>query len=64
VPGWATGKVDQLYASIHDAHNPYEVKSVGGVAPAPAPAPEPAPAAPPAAPAPAPAPEPAPTAPQ
>lgn len=63
VPGWATGKVDQLYASIHDALKQYEVKSVGGVAPAPAP--EPAPAAPPAAPAPAPAPaEPAPTAPQ
>ena len=59
VPGWATGKVDQLYSAIHDALKQYEVKGVGGIAPPPAP--EPAPAAPPPA---APAPEPAPTAPQ
>jgi len=41
VPGWATGKVDQLYSTIHDALKQYEVKGVGGVAPAPAPVPEP-----------------------
>jgi hypothetical protein len=45
VPGWATGKVDQLALSIHEALKPYEVKQLGGVTPAgPAPA-APAPAA-------------------
>lgn len=45
VPGWATGKVDQLALSIHDALKQYEVKQLGGVTPAgPAPA-APAPAA-------------------
>lgn len=46
VPGWATGKVNQLALSIHDALKQYEVKQLGGVTPA-----GPAPAA--AAPAPA-----------
>ncbi|MEO8707313.1 MAG: hypothetical protein ABI867_45215 [Kofleriaceae bacterium] len=62
VPGWATGKSDQLAFEIYDAMKQYEVKSVGGVAPAPpAPAVAPIPAAdpsgsgePPVAPAPAP----------
>ena len=34
VPGWATGKVDQLALSIHDALKPYEVQTLGGVTPA------------------------------
>jgi hypothetical protein len=60
VPGWATGKVDQLALEIHDALAQYEVKSVPGSAPPPmAPAPAPAPAADPATAAPAPAPAPA-----
>lgn len=42
VPGWATGKVDQLQFAIHDALKQYEVKQPGGIAPAPAPAPAPA----------------------
>jgi hypothetical protein len=50
VPGWATGQVDELQYEIYKALKPYEVKSTGGMAPAPA-APAPAPAAP--APAPA-----------
>jgi hypothetical protein len=70
VPGWATGKRDQLALDLHDALKQYEVASVPSgptAAPAPAPAapadgsatPE-APAAPsPAAPAPTPAPAPA-----
>lgn len=41
VPGWAQGKVDELAVAIHEALKPYEVKSPGGVVPAPA---EPAPA--------------------
>jgi hypothetical protein len=53
VPGWATGKVDQLALAIHDALKPYEVPTLGGATTA-----GPAPAAPaasaPAAPAPAP----------
>jgi len=62
VPGWATGKRDQLALDIHDALKQYEVQSVpqmvpAGSASAPAaPAPAPAPAsdgsAAPAAPAP------------
>ena len=44
IPGWATGKVDQLYSTIHDALKQYEVKGVGGVAPAPAAPAAPAPA--------------------
>jgi hypothetical protein len=61
VPGWATGKVDQLALDIHNALAQYEVKSVPGSAPPPTAAPAPAadgsaaPAAP-AAPAAAPAP--------
>jgi hypothetical protein len=51
IPGWATGKVDQLAVAVHDALTKYEVKSVPGQVPAgsaapatPAPAPtEPAP---------------------
>jgi hypothetical protein len=59
VPGWATGKVDQMALEIHDALAQYEVKSVPGsvpppMAPAAAPAADPA-AAPPAPAAPAPA---------
>jgi len=54
VPGWATGKVDQLYYEIHTALQQYEVK-LGGVAPAPAPAAAQAPPAPAPAQAPAPA---------
>jgi len=60
VPGWATGKVDQLALEIHTALAQYEVKSVPGAAPPPmapaaqAPAADPA-AAPPAPAAPAPA---------
>jgi len=46
VPGWATGKVDQLALSIHEALKQYEVKQMGGVTPA-----GPGPAAPAAAPA-------------
>jgi hypothetical protein len=51
VPGWATGKVDQLQYAIYDALKPYEVKSPGGIAPA---APPAGPAAAPPAPAPSP----------
>jgi hypothetical protein len=36
VPGWATGKVDQLALDIHDALKQYEVKSVPGSVPPPA----------------------------
>ena len=64
VPGWATGKVDQLALDIHEALKQYEVKSVPAAVPPPtAPAPdEGKPAVPPAgadtpAPAPAPAPQ-------
>jgi hypothetical protein len=46
VPGWATGQADQLQYAIYEALKQYEVKSPGGIAPAPA--------APPAAPTPAP----------
>src|SRR5689334_14279448 len=60
LPGWATGKVDELAFAIHDALKQYEVKAGASVPPGPAgsaaPAPTPAPAgsdAPPAAPAPA-----------
>ncbi len=59
VPGWATGKVDQLALDIHEALKQYEVKTVPGAAPPPtAPPPDEKPATPPAgsdAPAPAPA---------
>jgi hypothetical protein len=41
VPGWATGKADQLAMDIHKALAQYEVKSPGGIAPAPAPGPAP-----------------------
>ncbi len=56
VPGWATGKVDELALDIHTALAQYEVKSVPGAVPPAAPAPAadpaaPAPAAPPASPA-------------
>jgi hypothetical protein len=47
VPGWATGKLDQLALDIHDALKQYQVQSVPGSAPPPAaatPAPAPAPA--------------------
>jgi len=46
IPGWATGKVDQLYSAIHDGLKQYEVKGVGGVAPAPSSPAAAAPAAP------------------
>ena len=36
VPGWATGKVDQLAFEIYGALKQYELKAPGGVAPAPA----------------------------
>lgn len=59
IPGWATGKGDQLAFEIYDAMKQFEVKTVGGIAPPPT-EPEPAPAPDPAAgsgePAPAPAP--------
>ena len=53
VPGWATGKVDQLWFDIHAALAQYEVKTLPGSAPPPAAAAPAAPAAPvaPAAPA-------------
>ena len=45
LPGWATGKVDQLAYDIYDALKQYEVKSPIGIAPATAaPAADPAPA--------------------
>ena len=57
VPGWATGKVDELAMDIHTALGQYEVKSVPGAVPppaaAPAAAPAPAPSGDPAAPPPA-----------
>jgi len=57
VPGWATGKVDELAMDIHSALAQYEVKTVPGSVPPPAaPAPAAAPAADPAAPPPAAAP--------
>ena len=56
VPGWATGKVDQMALEIHDALAQYEVKSVPGSAPPPMAPAAPAPAADPAAAPPAPAP--------
>jgi hypothetical protein len=60
VPGWVSGKVDQLQFDVHAALAQWEVKQPGGVAPAPAPAPATAPAAPdPAAGSAAPAPAPA-----
>jgi hypothetical protein len=46
VPGWASGKVDELSLDIHNALAQYEVKSVPGAVPPPAAAPAPAPAAP------------------
>ena len=61
VPGWATGKVDELSIAIHSALAPYEVKSLPGSVPPPLPAAAPeagsGAADPAAAPAPAPAPE-------
>ncbi|MBS1121693.1 MAG: hypothetical protein H6Q90_3921 [Deltaproteobacteria bacterium] len=48
VPGWATGKVDQLGYDIYSSIKDYEVKTVGGAAPA-----QPAAAAAPADPVPA-----------
>jgi hypothetical protein len=56
VPGWATGKVDQLALDIHTALAQYEVKSVPGATPPPMAPAGPAPAADPAAAPPAPAP--------
>jgi hypothetical protein len=41
VPGWATGRVDQLALDIHKALAKYERKVPGGIAPAPAPGPAP-----------------------
>jgi len=60
LPGWASGKVDELALEIHTALAQYEVKSLPGsvpppAGPAPAPAPAPAPDSGSAAPAPAPA---------
>jgi hypothetical protein len=58
LPGWTAGKVDGMQLDIYNALKQYEVKGVGGVAPAPAGPPPPAPdepaktAPPPAAPAP------------
>nr|MBA3820349.1 hypothetical protein [Deltaproteobacteria bacterium] len=43
VPGWVHGKVDQLQFAIYERLQPYEVKGVGGMAPAPAPSPGAAP---------------------
>lgn len=59
VPGWATGKVDQLALDIHTALAQYEVKSVPGAVPAPTGAPTPAPDSGSATMAPAPTPDPA-----
>jgi len=60
VPGWATGKVDQLALDIHEALKQYEVKTVPGAAPPPtAPPPDEKTATPPAAGSDAPAPAPA-----
>jgi hypothetical protein len=56
VPGWATGKVDELALDLHTALAQYEVKSVPGSVPPPTAAPAPPPAA---APAPAPGADPA-----
>ena len=56
VPGWATGKVDELALDIHTALAQYEVKTVPGSVPPPAAAPASPPAA---APAPAPTGDPA-----
>jgi hypothetical protein len=58
VPGWATGKVDQLALDIHDALKPYEIKTVPGAMPPPSapPVDEPKPAGS-AVPAPSPAPQ-------
>jgi len=60
IPGFATGKVDQLAFEIYSALKPYEVKGVRGVVPTPDPA-APMPSGPAPDPAPAPAPDPAPT---
>lgn len=35
LPGWVNGKVDQLQFDIYEVLKAYEVKSVGGIAPAP-----------------------------
>jgi hypothetical protein len=37
VPGWVHGKVDQLHFAIYEKLKPYEVKTPGGIAPAPEP---------------------------
>jgi hypothetical protein len=47
VPGWATGKVDELAMDIHTALAQYEVKGVPGAIPPPAAAPAPGAAPPP-----------------
>ncbi len=60
IPGWASGKVDQLAVVVHDALTKYEVKTVPGQVPAG----NTAPASPTPAPAPASEPAPAPAAPQ
>nr|MBA3453935.1 hypothetical protein [Deltaproteobacteria bacterium] len=39
VPGWATGQVDALQYEIYETLKNFEVKSPGGVLPAPEPAP-------------------------
>jgi hypothetical protein len=41
VPGWATGKVDQLALDIHKALAQYQRKAPGGIVPAPEPGPAP-----------------------
>jgi hypothetical protein len=35
LPGWVNGMVDQLQFAIYEVLKPYEVKGVGGIAPAP-----------------------------
>ena len=37
VPGWVKGKVDQLHFAIYEALKPFEVKTPGGIVPAPEP---------------------------
>ncbi|MEJ7598576.1 MAG: hypothetical protein WKG01_11765 [Kofleriaceae bacterium] len=33
LPGWVTGRVDQLQLAVHEALRSYEVKTVGGIVP-------------------------------
>lgn len=46
VPGWVHGKIDQLQFAIYERMKQYEVKGVGGIAPAPTQPAGPAPAGP------------------